>query len=148
MNKKRVYLATTFQVDKRPDMYTAISILRDLGFEVYAPVEHTIPNAWDYPNDEWGLMVFEADVEAIKNSDYVVMLSYGRNSSEGATAGVNWEAGFAFGIGKKVIVVEMTDKVMSLMVANGRYATVRGLSGLKNYDWKNLPQTRTNTEQA
>ena len=147
MTKKKIYIATTFQEDKRSDMHTAIDLLRNLGFEVYAPVEHIIPNAWDYPNDEWGLMVFEADVEAIKQSDYVVMLSYGRESNVGATAGTNWEAGFAFGIGKKVIVVEMTDNVMSLMVANGRYATVKGLSGLKNYDWKNLPQTRTKTEQ-
>ena len=129
--KYKVYLATTFNEDLRHDMHTAISVLRNLGFEVYAPVEHTIPNAWDYPNDEWGLMVFENDVEAIKNCDYMVMLSYGRESIAGATAGTNWEAGFAFGIGKKVSVVEMTDNIMSLMVANGRYATVKGLSGLK-----------------
>lgn len=146
MNKK-IYLATTFKEELRKDMYTVIDLLRDLGFEVYAPVEHIVPNAWDYPNDEWGLMVFEADVEAIKSCDYMVMLSYGRESMAGATAGTNWEAGFAFGIGKKVIVVEMTDNIMSLMVANGRYATVKGLSGLKNYDWVNLPQTRTKTEQ-
>lgn len=147
MDKKKIYLASTFQTDKRDDMYAAIDLLRNKAFDVYAPVEHFIPNAWDYPNDEWGLMVFEADVEAIKQSDYVVMLSYGRESSVGATAGTNWEAGFAFGIGKKVIVVEMTDNIMSLMVANGRYATVKGLDGLQNYDWVNLPQTRTKTEQ-
>ena len=71
------------------------------------------------------------------------MLSHGRYS----TAGANWEAGYAFGIGKKVIVVEMTSEPMSLMVANGRYATVKGLSGLLKYDWSEMPKTRTNTEQ-
>ena len=36
---------------------------------------------------------------------------------------------------------------MSLMVANGRYATVKGLDGLLQYDWKTMPKSRTKTEQ-
>ena len=143
MRKYNIYLASSLDQDKRNDMYTVIDILRKLGHNVYAPVEHKIQNAWDYPNNEWGLMVFSNDIEAINNAQIVVMLSYGRNS----TAGANWEAGYAFGIGTKVIVVEMTNEPMSLMIANGRYATVKGIEGIKNYDWDNLPQTRTNTEQ-
>ena len=139
----RIYLATTLALDKREDMYSALELLRKKGLSVYAPVEHIIPNAWDYPNNEWGLMVFESDVNAINSADIVVMLSYGRLS----TAGANWEAGYAFGIGKRVIIVEMTDEIMSLMVANGRYATVKGLEGLDNYDFETMPKTRTNTEQ-
>lgn len=140
---KKIYLATPLSGDKRADMSKAAVILRDAGFEVYCPVEHKIPNAWDYPNNEWGLMVFQSDIDAINSADLVVMLSYGRMS----TAGANWEAGYSFGIGKQVIVVEMTDEIMSLMVANGRYATLKGLEGLKNYDWKTMPKLRTNTEQ-
>ena len=124
-------------------MYAALEMLRGKGFDVYAPIEHKMPNAWDYPNDEWGLMVFTCDIKAIDRCDVLVILSCGRNS----TAGANWEAGYAFGIGKKVIVVEMTDDVMSLMVANGRYATVKGLEGLAQYDWDTMPKTRTKTEQ-
>jgi nucleoside 2-deoxyribosyltransferase len=139
----KIYLASTLALDKRSDMYEAIRILRDENLDVYAPVEHVIDNAWDYPNPEWGLMVFENDITAIRESDVVVMLSYGRNS----TAGANWEAGYAYGLGKTIILVEMTNEVMSLMVANGRYATVKGLDGLKEYDWKTMPKTRTNTEQ-
>lgn len=139
----KIYLATPLSNDKRNDMYKALRILRDKGFDVYAPVEHKIPNAWDYPNTEWGLMVFQSDIDAIINSDIVVMLSYGRMS----TAGANWEAGYSFGIGKTIIVVEMTNEVMSLMVANGRYATVKGLDGLENYNFKTMPASRTNTEQ-
>ena len=139
----KIYLATTLENDSRKEMYDALEILRSKGHDVYAPIEHKIPNAWDYPNQEWGLMVFTSDINAIQECDVVVMLSHGRRS----TAGANWEAGYAFGIGKKVIVVEMTDKPMSLMVANGRYATVRGLSGLLDYDWEKMPKTRTITEQ-
>lgn len=139
----RIYLATPFLQEHRGDMHNAKSILRNAGHEVYVPVENFIPNAWDYPNTEWGLMVFNSDVQAINKCDVLVLLSYGRMG----TAGCNWEAGYAFGIGKKIIVVEMTDEVMSLMVANGRYATVKGLEGLTGYDWETMPKSRTDTEQ-
>lgn len=139
----KVYLATPLSQEKREDMHRALDILRSKGLDVYAPVENTIPNAWDYPNSEWGLMVFTEDLKAIRSSDIVVMLSYGRMS----TAGANWEAGYAFGTGKKIVLVEMTDEVMSLMVANGRYATVKGLDGLSEYDFSKMPKTRTDTEQ-
>lgn len=143
--RKKIYLAAPLSQEKRTDMSKAVQILREQDFEVYAPVEHVIPNAWDYPNNEWGLMVFTEDIQAIQNSDYVVLLSYGRQAR---TAGATWEAGYAFGIGKTVIVVEMLEgEVMSLMVANGRYATVKGLEGLKEYDWSEMPKTRTFTEQ-
>jgi nucleoside deoxyribosyltransferase len=139
----KIYLAASFLPERRPDIEKAKDILRGQGHKVYNPVENFIPNAWDYPNDEWGLMVFAEDIKAIQNAEAVVLLTYGRMG----TAGSNWEAGFAYGIGKKVIVVEMTDEIMSLMVANGRYATVKGLEGLATYDWENMPKTRTKTEQ-
>ncbi len=140
-----IYLAASLSQNKRQDMYNALELLRKRGFEVYAPIEHFIENAWDWPNDEWGLQVFRNDVEAIKNCDLVVSLTWGRLQT---SAGTTWEQGFAYGIGKKVILVEMTDNVQSLMVANGRYATIKGLDELKLYDFDNLPESRTNTEQT
>ena len=141
---KSVYLAAPISAP-REIVRTAKLILEDAGFDVYNPIEHHVEHAWEYPNTEWGLIVFQADIEAIKRSDIVVVLSYGRES----TAGTNWEAGFAFGIGKKVIVVEecASNQTMSVMVANGRYATVEGLAGLEAYDWYEMRKTRTQTEQ-
>lgn len=140
---RKIYLACP--ANQVHDGQKAKAILEEAGMEVYMPFEHHVENAWDYPNTEWGLMVFQADVEAIKRCDFLVLLSYGRTPT---TAGVNWEAGFAFGKGKKVIVVEMAGTApMSVMVANGRYATVKGLDGLYEYDWDKMPMTRTNTEQ-
>ena len=143
MKTKKIYLACSLDNESIEDMKKAQKILKNKGFEVYTPIEHHVTNAWDYPNNEWGLMVFQSDIEAIKSCDYVVMLSYGRYS----TAGANWEAGFAYGIGKKVIVVELTYNPMSLMVANGRYASLSGIDALEKYDWENMPKTRTDTEQ-
>lgn len=135
---KRIYIASPFfKEDNRKNALKATEILRQKGHEVYLPLEHKIINAWDYPNYLWGKMVFDNDVKAINNCDTVVVLSYGRES----TAGTNWEAGYAWGIGKNVIVVEMPEvKLMSLMLANGRIATLKSLEDLKNYDFKKLPR--------
>ena len=141
-----VYLAAPFGTpgsEKRTNAEAAFKILSDKGFDVYCPWALKIPHAWEYPNDEWGMMVFINDVAAIDAADLVVILSYGRHS----TAGTNWEAGYAYGTCKKVILVEMNDEVMSLMVANGRYATVKGLKGLYKYNFTTMPMLRTKTEQ-
>lgn len=146
---KKVYLASPLDPMFRDNIEEAKKILKNKGFDVYAPLEHIIPNAWDYPNTEWGLMVFTNDVSAINDADFVVVLSFGRKH---ITSGTSWECGYAFAKGKKIILVEINledsdDFVMSLMVANGRYATVTGLKGLAEYDFSTLPKTRTNTEQ-
>ena len=138
----RAYIASPFFEDAhRAAAVKAAEILRRRGIDTYLPLEHKVPNAWDLPNHEWGAAVYRADVKAIRNSDTVVVLSYGRLGS----AGTAWEAGYAFGIGKRVIVVEMPGTtLMSLMVANGRTATVKGLDGLQNYDFIRFPELRDN----
>ena len=138
----RAYIASPFFEDAhRAAAVKAAEILRSRGIDTYLPLEHKVPNAWDLPNHEWGAAVYRADVKAIRNADTVVVLSYGRLGS----AGTAWEAGYAFGIGKRVIVVEMPGTtLMSLMVANGRTATVKGLDGLQNYDFIRFPELRDN----
>lgn len=136
-NSKRFYIASPFfKEENRKNVIFATELLRKMGHKVYLPLEHKILNAWDYPNYEWGRMVFENDINAINNSDIVVVLSYGRES----TAGTNWEAGYAYGIDKPVIIVEMPGvKLMSLMLANGRVATLKGIKELKEYDFNTMP---------
>ena len=125
----------------RENAVMAAEILREKGIETYLPLEHKIENAWDLPNFEWGNAVFQADIQAINRADTVVVLSYGRIAS----AGTSWEAGYAFGIGKRVLIVEMPGvDLMSLMVANGRYATLKGLDGIQQYDFIRMPELRDN----
>ena len=140
------YIASPFFEDAhRANAIKAAEILRARGIDVYLPLEHKIPNAWDLPNHEWGAAVYRADVKAIHNADTVVVLSYGRLGS----AGTAWEAGYAFGIGKRVLMVEMFGvELMSLMMANGRTATIRGLNGLSSYDFIRFPALQDHeTEQ-
>ena len=144
-NKKlRVYIASPFDTSEtKANAEQAKQILNNIGFIVFAPWDYKIPQAWDYTNSEWGAMVFSRDILEIDSADFVVVLSYGRNS----TAGTNWEAGYAFGKNKKVILIEMNNDIQSLMVANGRYATRKGLAGLKTYNFRSLIKYRTDTEQ-
>jgi len=146
--KQKIYLASSMSAEFREYIKKAAEILRRTFKDVYVPMEHVITNAWDYPNNEWGLMVFEDDLKAINESDFVVLLNYGRKNT---TAGCAWEAGYAFGQGKKVFVVdiEIDDSkfITSLMIENGRYATITGLHELEIYDWDGLPQLRSQYEQ-
>lgn len=141
---RKIYLASSLSPERRPAMHLAVKMLRKSGHEVYAPVEHKIENAWDYPNKVWGRLVFEEDIKAIDNADCIVAISYGR---ENTTAGSSWEIGYAYGKGKKVVVVEMDNGPQSLMVSNGCHATVTGLKGLAEYDFGNMPRTSTESEQ-
>lgn len=140
----KLYLASSLSPESRPNMYRALEILRNLGHEVYAPVEHFIDDAWSYSNREWGRLVFEADISAINDSEAVVALSNGRT---GTTAGSSWEIGYSYGIRKKVVVVELDEGIQSLMVSNGCHATVKGMEGLANYDFDSMPQSITESEQ-
>ena len=146
----KIYIATPMDPDKRDHAIRIVNGLREQGHTVYAPWEHEIEHAWDWPNDEWGLMVFENDITAIREADWVVVCSWGR---QGTTAGTAWEQGFAFGIGKNILLVEMDDSIQSLMVANGRYATIRledcwvtQYFQLVEHQ-KEPPKSRTKTEQ-
>lgn len=140
----KIYLASSLSHECRPDMYEALEKLRSNGHDVYGPVEHTIKNAWDYSNQDWGRLVFEEDIRAINAADCIVAISYGRTKT---TAGSSWEIGYAYGTGKKVVVVEMDEGPQSLMVSNGSHATVKGMEGLMNYDFDSMPRLMTEAEQ-
>lgn len=142
----KVYIASPLSKSKRKNLKEAIKILREeKSLEVFVPLEYTVPNAWDYPNNEWGLMVFTNDTSKILESDFVVVLNYGRKKT---TSGTVAEQAYAFANGKKVLLVEMTDEVQSLMVANFRYATVKGLQGLRDYDFDDPKPLRVDTYQT
>lgn len=134
----KLYLASPFFDPKERE--TALEIAENFrlkGYSVFVPLEHKVENAWDLPNYAWGKAVFNNDIKAIKECNAVICLSYGRISS----AGTNWEAGYAYGIGKKVIVVEMEGvTLMSLMLSNSAYAVLNGKEQLENYDFRSWPR--------
>ena len=146
----KIYIASSFAYqdkkianERKKKIEEAANLLRNRGFDVYVPHEHTIDHAWDYPNKDWGLMGFAVDIQHLEECDAVVVLSYGRHS----TTGTAWEQGYAYARNKKILIVEMNDSIQSIMIANGSNASVKGLIGLKNYDLDRFPYTKTETEQ-
>lgn len=115
--KTKVYLAGPFFTEKeRKIVEEAARYFRDIHcFDVYVPMEHKIPNAEALPNHVWAREVFLNDVEAINNSDMVIVLE-DRLTGDTGTA---WECGYAYGIGKEIRVYKVQpDGVKSLMIVN------------------------------
>ena len=128
---KKIYLAGSCSKDKRSRMESIAAELREKGYEVYCPFELKIPNAWDYSQENWAKMVFDKDVAAIDECDFVVMISDGRVSS----AGTNWEQGYAYAKNKPVFVFQWEYCDTSLMTYCGckRFLNLRDFAGATNY---------------
>lgn len=119
----KIYLASPFFHEEEIAVYEeAIRILRNQGLNVFVPREHTIPDAWDLPNNIWGENVFAVDYLAITQCDVVAVLNFGMYSDSGTA----WECGAAFALGKKVVNIFCggADAEYSIMMVNGTTTTV------------------------
>lgn len=110
----KIYLAGSCALEHRSNMVMLADALKK-KYDVYCPFELKIPNAWDMSQEEWAEKVFEKDVAALKECDFVIYLSPGRVS----TAGSNWEQGFAYALGKKIFVFQYCLNATSLMTYCG-----------------------------
>lgn len=89
---------------------------------LYDPSENGVPNAWGMSMEEWGRSIFTLDVKGIDQSDWIVVCDFGRSG----TAGTAWECGYAFGQGKKVLVIQMsedTDYSVMMRGCSSNYCT-------------------------
>jgi nucleoside 2-deoxyribosyltransferase len=111
----KIYLAGSCSTEHRIMMRGIVSSLRSAGYEVYCPYELKVPDAWSYSQEEWSYKVFSADLKAMDEADVVVVISKGRISS----AGTNFEQGYAYAKGKRVLVFQFTGGSTSLMTYCG-----------------------------
>lgn len=108
----KIYLAGPCDTENRTIMVKVARILREYGhYDVYCPWELKIENAWDISQEEWARQVFEEDIKVIQECDIFFMISQGRES----TAGTNWENGYAYGLNKHIVTIQITEKPTSLM---------------------------------
>lgn len=111
----RVYLASPFfNTQQRVRMRVILNLLRDSGYEVYAPFEHKIEDGEYLSNDEWGANVFEMDVEELDECDTVVAICDGYTGDTGTA----WEMGYAYATRKPVFACCLKDEIHSLMLMN------------------------------
>ena len=78
--------------------------------------------------------IFDSNIEAIKNSKYVLAITDEKDM------GTIWEAGYAYGIGKPVIYVAVTleDKPFNIMLSES------GIGIFKSYDSLKISANRNN----
>lgn len=111
-----IYLASPF-FDSRERFYMTevLKVLRDRGEEVYAPYEHKIEDGEDMPNEVWGALVYQEDINAIQKCDEVYVIYDGMYSDSGTA----FEVGYARAIGKPITAIYTTEcRKSSLMIAN------------------------------
>ena len=115
-----IYLASPlFDVIQKARIQRVVNALRDADFEVYSPVEHEVPNAWELPNWMWAQEVFIEDLRNLENADAVVAIYEGLNSD----SGMAWEIGYACAKGKPVyLIASKPNEIHSLMVMNSAKA--------------------------
>lgn len=95
----KIYMAGAFfrpETKVRIDSYAAG--FRRLGYDVYVPQEHTVPNAWDMSQEDWAREVFKMDIAAIQECDVLFALYDGLYSDSGTA----WEIGYAYALGKDI----------------------------------------------
>lgn len=137
MNK--IYLACSFAfqdiklTEKRQHIINKYARnLRSRGYEVFVPHEHKIDSAYTLSNFAWSKAVQDMDVKNLVAADVVVLLTFGKTGNNG---GVCWEAGYAYGIGKPLVIVKQNKKVESFMMMFSCSAILEGYQEFRNYDF-------------
>ena len=131
----KIYLASPFFNDKELDNYEKVlNVLEKKNLTVYAPLKNEISKE-HLTKEQWAKQTFSKDVEEIKNADVLVMLFYGLYSD----SGTSWECGYAYAIGKPVVVVHLHEGKSNCMINCGSYSNLKGLQELENYDFAKMP---------
>ena len=130
-----IYLASPFfNETERKNHDAALAILREKGLEVYAPLLHQRGRE-SVSRKTWAEATFRDDAAAIRRCDVLVLLFYGLYSDSGAA----WECGYGYALGKRIVAVHLHEGKSNCMVNCSCHANVRGLDGLRAYDFCALP---------
>ena len=133
----KIYLASPFFNSVENEVVEkAETILRNRGFEVYSPREHEIREAWEVGTPPWAERTFQDDVQAILDSDIVVMLYWGDYSDSGTA----WECGYAYGMNIPVVCVHVGVMHVSNLMVHCSAITNIYLEDLEDYDFEEKPE--------
>lgn len=137
---KKVYLASPFFNDKERAIKAQVKAhIEKLGGDVIDPQGGGDSVSWEQHNSEWGVKIFDKDIQRIKEACLVIAIDWGLYGD----CGTAWEIGYAYACGKPILVVVPDEKLYtphSLMIANGSHNFIsvsRFLSLTLNDDWFN-----------
>jgi len=130
----KIYLASPFFNEKElENVKYAETILTQRGYDVFSPRLNEVRDTDEVGTRLWSVDTFNNDKKFIHWADIVVMLYYGAYSDSGTA----WECGYAYGINKPVIVVQLGEN-SNLMVHEGCHSNIT-LKDLKTYDFEKIP---------
>lgn len=108
---KKIYLASPlFSEAERTFNSTLTGTLRTMGFEVFLPQESEVNNNTIFDPQS----IFENDIENITSADFIVAVIEGMEID----AGVCFEIGYAYALGKKVYAVRTDNRGTNDIIVN------------------------------
>ncbi len=137
MEKKRVYLAGPFfnEAEVRNIEY-AEKVLTEKRLSFFSPMRHSVDA--EPGTAGWAGQLFEMDTAEIRKADLIVALYYGSNSDSGTA----WECGYAYSLGKPVVVVHVDRNADSNIMVHCGCTTNIYLEDLADYDFDEMPVYR------
>lgn len=129
----RIYLASPiFKDNEIANIRKTEEILRSQGHIVFSPSEKDY-SGYQFGTELWSSHVFNEDRKFIDWAECVVVLYYGAFSDSGTA----WEAGYAYGTNKPVVLVHCADD-SNLMMHEGCHTNIT-FEELETYDFTKMP---------
>jgi len=129
----RIYLASPiFEKNEIANIRKAEKILRSQGHVVFSPSEEDFGN-YEVGSQLWSSVIFNEDRKYIDWAECVVVLYYGAFSDSGTA----WEAGYAYGTNKPVVLVHCGED-SNLMMHEGCHTNIT-IDELETYDFTKMP---------
>lgn len=130
-----IYLAGPFfNEEEIKNIEYAERVLKERGLPFFSPMRALFEEA-EQGTPEWARLVFNKDVEEIEKADAVVTLYYGSNGDTGTA----WECGYAFSLGKPVILVHAKKEGDSNLMMHCGCTTNIFLEDLASFDFESMP---------
>ena len=108
-------------------------LLTKKGIPFFSPMRYTVED--EEPDTmAWARKIFEIDRAGMDECDRVLILYYGNYSDTGTA----WECGYAYAVGKPVILVHVEGKDSNLMMHCGCHSNIT-LAELADYDLEAMP---------
>ena len=140
----KIYLAGAFKKHKE-EINLLSNHLRLNGHDVFVPMENVIDPDSLMSNENWGLKVFQDDVDEINKCEIMLVALFSNHDSSGGTP---WEIGYAYGISKKIIIIHYEKTIASVMIANSTPFHVFDINDFLNTDINCLPERRCTIKQT
>lgn len=131
----KIYLASPFFTPEELKHVEVVeTILRGKGHLVFSPREHQLEGV-EFGSREWRTDVFRNDINHIKWCDFVVAIMTKGNYDD---AGTSFEVGYAYALGKPVIIYNPEKNVLNLMIADSLQAYITGQHELLTYNFETM----------